>query len=42
MAAVEKTSGGTKRKFLRARVLVPLAAVLFAILLFPGASMYYS
>jgi len=42
MAAAEKSSGGTKRKFLRARVLVPLAAVLFAILLLPGASVYYS
>lgn len=31
-----------QRKFWRARVLVPLAAVLFAVLLLPGASVYYS
>jgi predicted nucleic-acid-binding Zn-ribbon protein len=42
MDAAEKGSGGMRRKFLRARILVPLAAVLFAILLLPGASVYYS
>ena len=42
MAAAEKPSGGAQRKFLRARVLVPLAAILFAILLLPSASVYYS
>ncbi|MFL6442696.1 MAG: multiheme c-type cytochrome [Candidatus Sulfotelmatobacter sp.] len=42
MAAAENPSGGAKRKFLRPRVLVPLAAVLFAILLLPSASAYYS
>ena len=30
------------RRFLRARVLLPVAAILFAALLLPGASLYYS
>ncbi len=42
MGAPEERSITTSRKFLRPRVIVPLAAVLFAILLLPGASVYYS
>src|SRR4051794_19133546 len=40
MGAGDKVAG--KRKFLRMRVLVPVAALLCAILLLPGASVYYS
>ena len=45
MAADEKPSGEGRddgqRRFLRLRVIAPLLVVLFAILLLPGASLYY-
>jgi len=42
MDAPERAASVKRRKFLRARVLVPVAGALCAILLLPGASVYYS